>query len=488
MKRGRAFRDPQDEFRKPWVGAQRFNGVIVPGKLGFRQRGMDLVVADLVQEHGRPAFAAAEFRDKVVQALSRLGRDGPVAERADGIVHGGKSGVNGATDKCDALVIGAGPAGLAAAERLAGRGVRVLVAEAMPSVGRKFLMAGKSGLNLTKSEATEDFLARYSDGSEALAEAVRAFGPDEVRRWAEGLGQPVFTGSTGRVFPESMKASPLLRAWLARLTGLGVTFETRMRWTGRDGADWLFETPAGERRLRSRVTVLALGGSSWRRLGSDGAWAGLLGVPVAPFKPSNVGLRVDWSEHMTPYLGRPVKAVRLMAGDVDSRGEWVISAAGLEGGGVYEVSMAVRDGAPLFVDLLPDLDVAEVQRRLSRPRGKASLANHLRKALGLTAEQRALLMEWGRPLPEGGALARLIKALPVPVTGTMPLDQAISTGGGVAWEALDGLMLKAFPGVFAAGEMLDWEAPTGGYLLTACLATGRAAGDAAADWLEAHAD
>ena len=394
MKRGRAFRDPQDEFRKPWVGAQRFNGVIVPGKLGFRQRGMDLVVADLVQEHGRPAFAAAEFRDKVVQALSRLGRDGPVAERADGIVHGGKSGVNGATDKCDALVIGAGPAGLAAAERLAGRGVRVLVAEAMPSVGRKF----------------------------------------------------------------------------------------------RDGADWLFETPAGERRLRSRVTVLALGGSSWRRLGSDGAWAGLLGVPVAPFKPSNVGLRVDWSEHMTPYLGRPVKAVRLMAGDVDSRGEWVISAAGLEGGGVYEVSMAVRDGAPLFVDLLPDLDVAEVERKLWRPRGKASLANHLRKALGLSAEQRALLMEWGRPLPEGGALARLIKALPVPVTGTMPLDQAISTGGGVAWEALDGLMLKAFPGVFAAGEMLDWEAPTGGYLLTACLATGRAAGDAAADWLEAHAD
>ena len=470
------------------MGAQGLDRVVLAGKLGFRQRGVDLVVADLMQEHGWPPFAPAQFRDKVVQALPGIGGDGPVAERAEGIAHGGESGVNGASDKCDALVIGAGPAGLAAAERLAGRGVQVLVAEGMPSVGRKFLMAGKSGLNLTKSEGIEHFHRRYSDGSPAFAEAVHAFGPEEVCHWAEGLDQPVFTGSTGRVFPEAMKASPLLRAWLGRLAGLGVSFETRMRWTGRDGADWLFETPAGERRLRSGVTVLALGGASWRRLGSDGAWAGVLGVPVAPFKPSNVGLRIGWSEHMAAHIGAPVKAVRLMAGAVESRGEWVISAGGIEGGGVYEVSMAVRDGALLFVDLLPDLDVAEVARRLSRPRGKASLANHLRKALGLSAEQRALLMEWGRPLPEGAALARLLKALPVPVRGTMPLDQAISTGGGVAWDALDGFMLKALPGVFAAGEMLDWEAPTGGYLLTACLATGRAAGDAAADWLVSHAD
>jgi uncharacterized flavoprotein (TIGR03862 family) len=388
------------------------------------------------------------------------------------------------TDKCDALVIGAGPAGLAAAERLGARGLRVLVAEAMPSVGRKFLMAGKSGLNITKAEAMEPFLARFSDGSQALKDAIRGFGPEEVQHWAEGLGQPVFTGSTGRVFPEAMKASPLLRAWLRRLAEAGVKIETRMRWTGRDGADWLFDTPGGERRVRAGATVLAMGGASWRRLGSDGAWAEVLGVPVAPFKPSNVGLRIGWSEHMAVHIGAPVKAVRLMAGNIESRGEWVISAGGMEGGGVYEVSMAVRDGAPLFIDLMPDLDLPDVETRLAKPRGKASISNHLRKALGMSEVQRALLMEWGRPLPEGPALARRIKALRVPVAGTMPLDQAISTGGGISWDALEGFMLKALPGTFVAGEMLDWEAPTGGYLLTGCLATGRAAGDAAADWLD----
>ena len=393
--------------------------------------------------------------------------------------------MNGATDKCEALVIGGGPAGLAAAERLAARGYSVLVAEAMPSVGRKFLMAGKSGLNLTKTEEPEAFLSRFADGSDTLHAAMRDFGPKAVIAWAEGLGQPVFTGSTGRVFPVAMKASPLLRAWLARLAAMGVTVRTRMRWTGWEADAWRFETPDGVRLIRAEAVVLALGGASWRRLGSDGAWADGLGLAVAPFKPSNVGLRVDWSAHMAPRFGQPVKAVRLIAGAVESRGEWVIAEGGIEGGGIYEVSMAVRDGAPLFLDLLPDLALDEVMARLARPRGKASLSNHVRKVLGLSPVLRALLMEWGRPLPEGTALAQRIKALPVPVIGTMPMDRAISTGGGLAWDALDGLMLKDRPGVFAAGEMLDWEAPTGGYLLTACLATGRAAGDAASDWIEA---
>ena len=389
--------------------------------------------------------------------------------------------------KCDALVVGAGPAGLAAAEVLASHGRQVLVAEAMPSVGRKFLMAGKSGLNLTKAEPIDEFLERYLTAPSHFLESIRAFGPDKVEEWAEGLGQEVFTGSTGRVFPIAMKASPLLRAWLQRLSGLGVEVRTHLRWTGWDGEDWMFEGPEGEVRICPKVAVLALGGASWRRLGSDGVWADTLkeaGVHVASFKPSNVGLRVTWSDHMAQHFGQPVKATRLFAGEVHSRGEWVISRAGLEGGGIYEVSMAVRDGAPLFVDLAPDLTVEDVASKLKAKRAKDSLSNHLRKALGLSTVQRAMLNEWGRPLPMGLELVKLVKNLPVPVEGTMPLDQAISTGGGVAWGALDGFMLRARPGTFVAGEMLDWEAPTGGYLLTACLATGRAAGKSAAIWLE----
>ena len=465
------------------MAAQRRDGVVGPRQFGFAERGVDLVVADLVQKHGRPTFAAPEFRDKMVQALRHVRRNGAVAERADGIAHEAQFGMIGTADKWEALVIGGGPAGLAAAERLGARGARVLVAEAMPSVGRKFLMAGKSGLNLTKAEDPVAFLARFADGSETFQAAVRDFGPEAVVDWAEGLGHPVFTGTTGRVFPEAMKASPLLRAWLGRLSDLGVVVRTRMRWTGWEGDAWRFDTPEGARLVCAGAVVLALGGASWRRLGSDGAWAGMPGLAVTPFKLSNVGLRIRWSPHMAAHMGQPVKSVRLIAGAIESRGEWVISEGGIEGGGVYEISMAVRDGAPLFLDLVPDLDVAEVERRLARPRGKASLSNHLRKSLGLSSIQRALLMEWGRPLPEGRALAQRIKALPVPVAGPMPMDQAISTGGGLAWDALDGLMLRDRPGVFAAGEMLDWEAPTGGYLLTACLATGRAAGDAAADWL-----
>ncbi|RZW08393.1 MAG: TIGR03862 family flavoprotein [Rhodobacteraceae bacterium] len=391
-------------------------------------------------------------------------------------------------DKCDALVVGAGPAGLAAAERLASAGAKVLVADAMPSVGRKFLMAGKSGLNLTKDEPVDAFLARFAGGPASFTDAVRGFGPADVLEWAEGLGQPVFAGTTGRVFPKAMKASPLLRAWLGRLDRMGVRVATRMRWTGWDGNDWLFETPGGPRRVSPDVAILALGGASWRRLGSDGAWVDILrqhGISLAPFRPSNGGLRVEWSRHMATHFGAPVKATRLIADGTESRGEWVVSSAGMEGGGVYEVSMAVRDGSSLHVDLTPDLSEADIVRRLDRRPAKESLSNRLRKALGLSPVARALVMEWGQPLPKGALLAERIKRLPVPVAGVMPMDQAISTAGGVDWGALDGYMLRTRPGTFVAGEMLDWEAPTGGYLITGCLATGRAAGDAAAMWLAA---
>jgi uncharacterized flavoprotein (TIGR03862 family) len=391
-----------------------------------------------------------------------------------------------------ALVIGAGPAGLMAADELARAGLTVTIAEAKPSAGRKLLMAGKSGLNLTKDAPSEQFLAEYHGSTAGLVQAaVRDFGPGEVADWARGLGQEVFTGSSGRVFPRAMKASPLLRAWLAWLDGLGVRFVTRWRWVGIDAGAMLFDTPEGRQSLRPDVTVLALGGASWARLGSDGAWAGILsaeGVALAPFEPANAGLAVAWSEHMAKHFGTPVKVARLTAGDVSLRGEFVISARGLEGSAIYAVSRAVREGAALRLDLCPDWSEQEVAARLARPRGKATVAAHLRKALRLDPARLALLMEFGRPLPEGAALAALVKALPVRHAGLRPLDEAISTAGGVPAEALDGYMLRALPGVFVAGEMLDWEAPTGGYLLTGCLATGRAAGEAAARWAGAGVD
>jgi uncharacterized flavoprotein (TIGR03862 family) len=313
---------------------------------------------------------------------------------------------------------------------------------------------------------------------------LTGFGPAAVQDWARGLAVEVFTGSTGRVFPVAMKASPLLRAWLLRLAQAGVSLRSRWRWTGFDGDGFAFDTPGGRQVLRPAVTVLALGGASWARLGSDAAWVPWLtarGVDIAPFRPANVGLCVDWSPQMQPYLGQPVKGVALLAGGQRSRGECVISARGLEGGGVYAVSAAVRDGAALSIDLAPDHSLVELTGRLGRPRGKDTVTNWLRKSLRLDPVKLALLQEWGRPLPSGPALAARIKALPVRHDGPRPLDEAISSAGGIRHAALtEALELRALPGVFAAGEMLDWEAPTGGYLITACLATGAWAGRAAA--------
>jgi len=385
-------------------------------------------------------------------------------------------------EQIDALVVGAGPAGLMAAEALSGAGRQVVIAEAKPSAGRKLLMAGKSGLNLTRAEPADRFVATYTEAEPWLRPMLQAFGQADVMAWAEALGQPVFTGSSGRVFPVSMKASPLLRAWLGRIRA---DLRLKWRWRGFAGDAFSFDTPAGPALLAPRVTVLALGGGSWARLGSDAAWLPWLaekGVEIAPLAPSNMGFSVAWSDHMAKHFGAPVKGCALSVGDRSVRAEFVISERGVEGGGIYALSRAIREGGQLVLDLAPDLSLAEVTARLARPRGKASLATHLRKALSLTGARAALLNEWGRPLPgDAPALAALIKALPARLTGPRPIDEAISTAGGVSRVAVDdGLMLRALPGVFCAGEMLDWEAPTGGYLLTACLSTGLWAGQHAA--------
>ncbi|MBD7942264.1 TIGR03862 family flavoprotein [Brevundimonas guildfordensis] len=395
-------------------------------------------------------------------------------------------------------VIGAGPAGLMAAERLAQTGLRVVVHERMPSVARKFLMAGRGGLNLTHSEPLAPFLNRYDAAAQArIKDWLDAFAPADLIEWVEGLGQPTFVGSSGRVFPKAMKASPLLRAWLTRLEELGVEIRTRSRWTGWQGDALTFDTPEGERIERADAVILALGGASWAKLGSDAAWVPALeqaGAEVRPFRPANVGFDIAWSALFRQrFAGTPLKGVALTYEGRTVRGEAMIAAYGIEGGGVYALSAGLReaverDGSTvLMLDLRPDLSVEALTQRLSKPRGKDSLSNWLRKAARLDATAVALLRERG-PMPvESSELAARIKGLSLTLKGVQGLTRAISSAGGVALDAVDDrLMLKARPGVFLAGEMLDWEAPTGGYLLQASFASGVVAADGVRAWLDAR--
>ncbi len=397
-------------------------------------------------------------------------------------------------------VIGGGPAGLMAAEVLAARGLAVDLYDAMPSVGRKFLLADKGGLNLTHGEPADRFVTRYAERAAALQTALQAFGPEALRDWAAALGVPTFVGSSGRVFPVDLKAAPLLRHWLHRLRTAGVRLHMRHRWLGWDGDGALrFEAPGGEQRLRPQATVLALGGASWARLGSDGAWWPWLqarGVDLAPLRPSNCGFDVGWSEHLRErFAGAPLKGVALAFDGWQQAGECVVTAGGVEGSLIYAASARLREGiardgqATFLLDLLPGRSLQWVQQELAHPRGPRSLATHLKTRLGLSGVKAALLWEVTSKADQADAmqLAARIKALPLTVTAPRPIDEAISTAGGVRFEGLDaGLMLRTLPGVFCAGEMLDWEAPTGGYLLTACFATGRIAGQGAADWLQAR--
>ncbi|MEM7188622.1 MAG: TIGR03862 family flavoprotein [Pseudomonadota bacterium] len=393
-------------------------------------------------------------------------------------------------------MIGAGPAGLAAAEMLCAAGLQPVIFEAKPSAARKFLMAGKSGLNLTKNEDQAAFLGRIDCPN--LKPMLDAFCPSEAMRWAEDLGELLFTGSSRRVFPVVMKGSPLLRRWMTLLQEQGAKLRTRWKWRGWDGDGLVFRTEEGVRVVKAEATVLALGGASWPRLGSDGAWVSAVraeGATVHPFHPSNMGIEVAWSDHFRDrFAGGPVKNVVIRAVGATAIGDTIVTAKGLEGGALYEVSAALRkafiDGRTQFsIDLLPDKPKRVVLERLERPRGKNTVANHLRRSLALSGVKAGLLREARRHLPQGMAeLADLIKSVPLTVAALRPVEEAISSAGGLAWESVDqDLMLHARPGVFAAGEMLDWDAPTGGYLLTTCIATGRWAGRAAARHLSDQA-
>ncbi len=386
-------------------------------------------------------------------------------------------------------VIGGGPAGLMAAEVLSSAGVAVTVYDRMPSVGRKFLMAGRGGLNLTHSEPLQAFLGRYGAAQASLAPLVAAFTPADLIAWAEGLGQATHVGSSGRVFPQSHKASPLLRAWLARLQAQGVAVLVRHEWLGWDEQGALrFATPQGEITASPDATVLAMGGASWPKLGSTGAWAEVLtgaGVEVTALRPANMGFDAAWSELFRDrFNGQPLKNIGVSFAGQTARGDAVVTRAGIEGGAIYALSAPLRDAiaatgsAVLEIDLRPDQTVGQLTARLAVPRGGQSMTNYLRKAGRLSPVEINLLREaHGVDLAlTAGGLARAIKAAPIRLTGVRPIDRAISTAGGVALSQIDAaLMLKARPGVFVAGEMLDWEAPTGGYLLQACFATGAAA-------------
>ena len=384
-----------------------------------------------------------------------------------------------------ALVIGGGPAGLMAAEQLIKAGLSVTIAEAKPTLGRKFLMAGKSGLNLTMDEPVSAFLPHYYDARTHLDPMIASFGPQEVKEWTEKLGQQIFVGTSGRVFPKVMKASPLLRAWIARLLDAGVRLRTNWKLSGLSENNAQFQTLDGAKNIIADVVVLAMGGASWARLGSDGAWVEQFG-PITPFQPANCAFAMDWSNHMTKFFGTPIKNITLRAGDMISRGEIIVSRNGIEGGGIYSVSRTLRTGVPLTIDLRPDWTVDRVETALSKPRGKDSQTNHLRKALKLDPIKIALMRELTPQLPQDAkALAKMVKCLSIKTLEPRPMDEAISTAGGIPWIRLDaGLMLMDRPGIFCAGEMIDWEAPTGGYLITACLATGRWAGLHAAQYAQ----
>ena len=399
-------------------------------------------------------------------------------------------------------VVGAGPAGLMAADVLAHAGLEVIIFDRMGSVGRKFLLAGRGGLNITHSEELPRFLERYPDGNPRLRTAIESFPPGATRAWCADLGQETFIGSSGRIFPSAFKSSPLLRAWLRRLADLGVQFKLRHRWIGWDDAGALkLETPEGPVAVKPQACILALGGASWPRLGADGSWAELLaaeGIHIAPLRPANCGFLVPWSNLFSDrFAGQPLKRIALSFRGQTARGDGMISRHGIEGGAIYALSAALRDaiaaegGAVLQVSLRPDLAIGELQRRLEAPRGKQSLATFLRKAVALSPVAIGLLQEVyaGKlatlPVP---ALASAIHALPLRLTGTFPIDRAISTAGGVAFDEIDDyFMLRRRPGVFVAGEMLDWEAPTGGYLLQGCLATGVSAARGVLQWLEDRA-
>ncbi|MFP5418040.1 MAG: TIGR03862 family flavoprotein [Gammaproteobacteria bacterium] len=402
-------------------------------------------------------------------------------------------------------VIGGGPAGLMAAEVIAQAGVQVDLYDAMPSVGRKFLLAGVGGMNITHAEPFESFLSRYGSRTAAIRPLLEAFAPDVLRDWIQGLGVETFVGSSGRVFPRDMKAAPLLRAWLHRLREAGVRFHVRHRWTGwSDSGALRFATPEGETAIRADAAVLALGGGSWAKLGSNGAWVPLLagrGVEVAPLLPSNSGFEVagGWSEHLrSRFVGQPLKTVALRFTDAtghshERKGELMLSDTGIEGSLVYALSAALRDtiaaraSVTVELDLMPDKSQARVITEVAHPRGARSVSSHLQSRVGIKGAKMALLNELlsKAERQDSHALAHAIKSLPLTLLAPRPLDEAISSAGGVRFEALDRhLMLRNWPGVFCAGEMLDWEAPTGGYLLTACFASGRAAGQGALNYLK----